>query len=258
MLLLNASTARGSTKLSRSGTANNSRGTGWEAEPDIFHCGTGMRHKTSETLFAYWNGVRGEQLAPRRFQIEPAKIAGILSSTFMLERLDTATYRYRLAGTAVCNLFGAELRGSNFLEGWPPEDHLSLMRRLSVVSGRGAVELIHLEAAPAGRASAPFELLLLPLRHTSETIDRILGSFVALDCPGWLGHAPLATKRMIANEFIWPAGSANGAAEARPIPARPNHAPLALNPRGGRIVRNERRQFRVFDGGLTPPNEDKT
>ena len=216
-----------------------------------------MRHKTSETLFAYWNGVRGAHLAPRRFDIEPAKIAGILSSTFMLERLDPATYRYRLAGTLVCSMFGVELRGANFLEGWPPEDRLSLMRRLSVLSGRGAVELIHLEAAPSGRASVPFELLLLPLRHTGESIDRVLGSFVALDCPAWLGHAPLATKRLIANEFIWP-GNPGGEAEAMPLPMRPNHAPFALSPRGGRIVRSERRQFRVFDGGLDRPNEDKS
>ncbi len=217
-----------------------------------------MRHKTSETLFAYWNGVRGAHLAPRRFDIEPAKIAGILSSTFMLERLDPATYRYRLAGTSVCSMFGVELRGTNFLDGWPPEDRLSLMRRLSVLSGRGAAELIHLEAAPPGRASVPFELLLLPLRHTGESLDRVLGSFVALDCPGWLGHAPLTTKRLIANEFIWPTGSPGGVADARPLPARPTHAPLALSPRGGRIVRSERRQFRVFDGGLRRPTEDKT
>jgi hypothetical protein len=216
-----------------------------------------MRHKTSEALFAYWNGVRGEHLAPRRFDIEPAKISSILSSTFMLERIDSSTYRYRLAGTAVCNIFGAELRGSNFLDGWPPEDHLSLMRRLSVLSGSGAVELIQLEAAPTGHASVPFELLLLPLRHTGEAIDRILGSFVALDCPGWLGHVPLATKRLIANEFIWPAGNPNREAAARhPLP-RPNHAPPALVPRGGRIVRSERRQFRVFDGGLNRSSDEK-
>jgi len=216
----------------------------------------GMRHKTSETLFAYWNGVRGEHLAPRRFQIEPAKISGILSSTFMLERLGPATYRYRLAGTTVCNMFGAELRGTNFIDGWPPEDHLSLMRRLSVLSGRGAVELIHLEAAPAGRPSVGFELLLLPLRHTGEAIDRVLGSFVALDRPSWLGHVPLATKRLIANEFIWPASNSNGAApELGPVPLRPNHTPTPLSPRGGRIVRSERRQFRVFDGGR---NEEKS
>ena len=217
----------------------------------------GMRHKTSETLYAYWNGVRGPDLAPRRFDIEPAKIARILSSTFMLERLDPRTYRYRLAGTAVCNIFGAELRGTNFLDGWPPDDHLSLMRRLSVLSGRGAVGLVHLEAAPPGRASAPFELLLLPLRHTGETLDRVLGSFVALDCPGWLGHLPLATKRLIANEFIWPAGSPGGESGARPLPARPLHVPLALSPCGGRVVRSERRQFRVFEGGLHRPHEDE-
>jgi len=216
-----------------------------------------MKHKTSAALFAYWDGVRGGDVAPRRFDIEPAKISTILSSTFMLERIDASTYRYRLAGTAVCNIFGAELRGSNFLDGWPPEDHLSLMRRLSVLSGRGAVELIHLEAAPAGRPSAPFEVLLLPLRHTGEGIDRILGSFVALDCPGWLGHMPLATKRMIANEFIWPAGNPNRGVDARPSLPRPNHAPLALVPRGGRLVRSERRQFRVFDGGLNRSNDEK-
>jgi hypothetical protein len=222
-----------------------------------------MRHKTSETLYAYWNEVRGSHRAPRRFDIEPSKIAGILSSTFMLERLDGRTYRYRLAGTTVCSIFGAELRGTNFLDGWPPEDHLSLVRRLTVVSERGAAELIHLEAAPPGRPSAPFELLLLPLRHTAETLDRVLGSFVALDNPSWLGHVPLATKRLIANEFIWPAGSPaepHAASQPAPIPLRPAAAaaPILLRSNGGRIVRSERRQFRVFDGGRDRLEEDNT
>lgn len=220
----------------------------------------GMKHKTSETLYAYWNAVRGTHLAPRRFDIEPAKISGILSSTFMLERIDAKTYRYRLAGTAVCNLFGAELRGTNFLDGWPPDDHLLLTRRFSVLSGRGAAELIHLEAAPTGRASVPFELLLLPLRHTGETLDRVLGSFVALDNPGWLGHLPLTSKRLIANEFIWPAENPGSepVGKANPLFARPAHVPLALTPNGGRIVRSERRQFRVLNGGLHQSPEDKT
>lgn len=214
-----------------------------------------MKHKTSKTLFAYWDAVRGGHPAPRRFQIEPAKISSILSSTFMLERLGPGTYRYRLAGTSVCSLFGSELRGTNFLDGWAPEDNLSLMRRLTVLSSRGAVELVHLEAAPAGRASVPFELLLLPLRHTGDTIDRVLGSFVALDCPPWLGHLPLASKRLIANEFIWPEGNTSGAF-ADAVPLRPNHIPSVLTPQGGRIVRQDRRQFRVFEGGRSEPEED--
>jgi hypothetical protein len=34
--------------------------------------------------------------------------------------------------------------------------------------------------------------------------------------------------------------------------------PLALTPSGGRTVRSERRQFRVFNGGLHKSPEDKT
>ena len=47
-----------------------------------------MQQRTNQILFAYWNDVRGERLAPRRFEIEPARIATILPETFILERLD--------------------------------------------------------------------------------------------------------------------------------------------------------------------------
>ena len=36
-----------------------------------------------------------------------------------------------------------------------------------------------MEAAPVARASSTFEVLLLPLRHTGEDIDRVLGAFIA-------------------------------------------------------------------------------
>ena len=81
-----------------------------------------MKQRTLHTLYGYWNEVRAGRLAPRRLEIEPSRIAGILSETFMLERVDAATYRYRLAGTRLCELFGSELRGTNFLDGWSEQD----------------------------------------------------------------------------------------------------------------------------------------
>ena len=78
--------------------------------------------KTLQTLYGYWNEVRAGRLAPQRLEIEPSQIAGILSETFMLERIDAATYQYRLAGTRLCEMFGSELRGKNFLEGWSEPD----------------------------------------------------------------------------------------------------------------------------------------
>ena len=75
-----------------------------------------------QTLYGYWNEVRAGRLAPQRLEIEPSSIAGILSETFMLERIDAAAYQFRLAGTRLCELFGSELRGKNFLDGWSDED----------------------------------------------------------------------------------------------------------------------------------------
>jgi hypothetical protein len=211
-----------------------------------------LQHKTSATLFSYWESVRGDRQTPRRFEIDPAKIAGILPSTFILERVDVDTYRYRLAGTRVCEIFGTELRGANFLDGWTPADRLSLVRHLAALAKQGAIEKLLIEAAAAARTSTPFEVLLLPLRHTGDEIDRILGAFSPLDPPYWLGELPISFKRIISHELSWP----DGAAAA----AHPDDRPLGEVPvlahTSGRVVRQERRQFRVLEGGLGR-NEDK-
>jgi len=60
--------------------------------------GTNMRHPTSQALYAYWNEMRGERIAPQRLEIQPARIGAVLPDTFILERCDSRTFRYRLAG----------------------------------------------------------------------------------------------------------------------------------------------------------------
>jgi hypothetical protein len=95
-------------------------------------------------------------------------------------------------------------------------------------------------------------VLLLPLRHTGEDIDRVLGAFTALESPHWLRELPLSAKRIIAHELTWPAG---GPAHVEEQQAR-GEVPAMLPARHARIVRSERRQFRVFEGGLGRDNAD--
>jgi hypothetical protein len=102
------------------------------------------------------------------------------------------------------------------------------------------------------RASTPFEVLLLPLRHTDQVIDRVLGAFSPLDPPHWLGELPLTAKRIIAHELVWPAG----APKFEDNRLR-DDVPVMLPARHARIVRSERRQFRVFEGGLGRDDADK-
>ncbi|MCK9911481.1 hypothetical protein MXD81_20175, partial [Microbacteriaceae bacterium K1510] len=68
-----------------------------------------------------------------------------------------------------------------------------------------------MEAAPMARPSTPFEMILLPLRHSGELIDRVLGAFSPLEAPQWLGELPLTCKRIISQELLWPAGFQNAA-----------------------------------------------
>lgn len=207
---------------------------------------TAMKQKTSQILFAYWNGVRGERMAPRRFEIEPARIASILPETFILERMDADTFAYRLAGTKLCEQYGTEFRGTNFLDGWSEEDRKAILQHLAMDCQRGAVLVMTLEAGGLDRTGAQvmFELTLMPLIHASTTVSRYLGSMTAITAPEWLGHEKLVTRRMISREVVWPDGRPHEAQERFR-----NQAPLMASLAGARLVKSERRTFRVLDGG---------
>ncbi len=111
-----------------------------------------MKHKTSSALFGYWDSVRGHRMAPQRFEIDPSKISALLPYTFILERRDAETFSFRLAGTRMCDIFGHELRGTNFLDGWETIDRLPLLRQFSSLTRQGTVGIVYIEMAAATRS----------------------------------------------------------------------------------------------------------
>jgi hypothetical protein len=211
-----------------------------------------MRHKTTTTLYTYWNGLRGHRIAPRRFEVEPGCIGDILPDTFILEKTDSETYPFRLAGTRICERFCTEFRGTNFLDGWAPDDHAVLAQRLSAIAHQGGVGYFTLEAATKAARTVSLELLILPLVHMQQTADRFLGSIAALETPAWLGSEALTTKRLTESDIVWPDGRPHAFVELAD-----RQAPFLPHVRTGRIVRSDRRQFRVYDGGLIKPEADK-
>lgn len=205
-----------------------------------------MRSRTAQILFGYWNDVRGDRLAPRRFEIEPSRIADILPETFILERAGRNDLRYRLAGTRICEQFGTEFRGRSFFEGWAAEDLGAIGECTHRVIEDGGVGVLTVEAATSRSRRVRLEVLMLPLTHTRESIDRILGSLTALNDEPWLGSEPLVSRRVEEHDVIWPDGRPHALAEGAAQQTLFRH-----HPRDARIVRCDRRQFRVYDGGLT-------
>lgn len=179
-------------------------------------------------------------------------IASILPDTFMLERITQRIFRYRLAGTRICGQFQTEFRGLDFLDGWSQADRDIIEHVLMEVTGKAGAALITLECSADEGETVIFEMIILPLIHTNDTIDRYLGAITPIDKPRWLGSKPLKGKKLVRHEIVWPDG--------RPfviVEKADRQVPFLPHIRQARIVRNSRRQFRVYEGGLSKSDGDK-
>jgi hypothetical protein len=211
-----------------------------------------MKHRSLQTLYAYWNELRAGRMAPRRLEIEPSRIAPILAETFMLERAEPAAYQFRLAGTRLCEVFGTELRGSGFLADWSDPDRAVLQRQLTAVCEQGAVLVLSIEAGADVRHSLELEVVLLPLFHSGNTVTRIIGAMGTAASPHWLGIQRLTRRRLLRHDLIWPDGRPHTLVE------RSGHQVPFMRALGDfRIVRRERRAFRVLQGGRAEADPDK-
>jgi hypothetical protein len=212
-----------------------------------------MKQKSLHTLYSYWNEVRAGRIAPQRLDIEPSRIAAILSETFMLERLDAGTYQFRLAGTRLCELFGTELRGKNLLEGWSDDDRHLLERTLTTIGEQGAGATLSIEGATDTDARVELEALLLPLLHGGNRVNRIIGVMSATSGGHWLHNEPLRSRRIKSHQMLWPDGRPRTVIDRMGTPAPFQPASAAL-----RVVGSDKRRFRVVEGGRTGGKRDKS
>jgi hypothetical protein len=203
-----------------------------------------MKQRTTQTLYAYWNEIRRGRLAPRRLEIEPSRIGSILPETFILERTGPANYIFRLAGTRLCEIFGTELRGTDMLAGWSASDRATIAGSLQSTYRQGAVTLLTIESSADTARRLQLEVVMLPLMHANNAMERVIGTMSALSSPHWLGYERLTNSRLIAHEVIWPDGRPYAILERTG-----RDAPFQAVPSTVGMHKTHRRLFRVFDGG---------
>ncbi len=208
-----------------------------------------MQESVSQALYSYWNSLRGDRVAPKRFEIEPSCISGNLPDTFILERVSPSSLRFRLAGTRICEAFGIDFRGVDLFRLFEDGDARIIAQQIASAS-EGAVCVFRISAGSTSGLSTEFELLILPLTHTRDTVDRFLGALTPVARPNWLGTVALTQRKLLSHELIWPDGVALPAEQGSNIPV------LMPTIREARIVRSNRRQFRVYEGGLSRIDND--
>lgn len=219
-----------------------------------------MKHQATRDLYQYWQKLRGARPAPERSEIEPADIRHLLGNTFILEVVSRREYRFRLAGTKVCALYGREMKGKDFAEFWDQKDREAVATMLSAITSDAAATVMGLSGRSDHGRDLPMEVIMLPLKQRNEGYTRILGSLSAMDDPFWIGIHPIMKQSISSMRLIWPDENPTRlvkGVDAPPVTAsepavlrRSESVPTVTT--GNIIAANFRRQVQhltVYDGG---------
>lgn len=193
-------------------------------------------HSSSRSLFSYWEKARGERGAPDRRDIDLKQIRDVVRWLCILEREPVRqSYRWRLAGTGICRIFGRELTGDSVFRNWDRFEQQMLSGLLDQVIGTLQPSVSRIRAVTRSGEQLGLELTALPMRPERGLVPHIFGALVPFREPDWLGADPLVSFSLSAVKVIW-TEPASGE-DLVPLRARPAH--------GRTIV-----PFQVIDGGL--------
>ncbi|WP_422007921.1 PAS domain-containing protein [Pyruvatibacter mobilis] len=150
--------------------------------------------RAARDLLAYWYRLSAGRQAPRRDEIEPRDIKRHLPEMFILELERPGVFTFRLAGTAICESYGFELRGEDFSTLWQHDGRTGVMDLLARVVGNAEPVLLEVASESFRERMVRFELLLLPLAAPNGRLTRVLGCFAPLEEPFWLGTDPIVRQ----------------------------------------------------------------
>ena len=153
-------------------------------------------------LFEYWSSKRKGDALPRRADIDPAEIPGLVQN-IMIADIEHHPFRvrYRLVGTKVVEMTGYEFTGKYLDEIALPNDEAPFLDcyRLACDSRSAVLTRVIWRLAPD--EVAEYDACFLPLSDDGEVVDKV----IAYECyesverdydisPGDKG-APAARKR---------------------------------------------------------------
>ncbi len=216
-----------------------------------------MQKQSTQTLYDYWNALRGSRSAPDRRDLDPTKIRGALAHTFILELNESSEFDFRLAGSHLCSLYARELKGRSFTRLWHPRDRDAMDTLVRAVTEDHAVALITFSGMTAIHTKTTVETILLPVRHNGSTQSRLLGAMTSIDEPYWLGVQPVVEQRITGLRLIWPddnslAEMARDVAAAVPQDVVFAHQGGAPQPMAAMVYGRQARRYAhlaVIDGG---------
>ncbi|MEM7744584.1 MAG: PAS domain-containing protein [Pseudomonadota bacterium] len=146
-----------------------------------------MIHSELRSLYNYWNRLRAGRTTPMRSDIDPRDMECDARNLFILENLGRGNIRFRLAGTAIVDAFGMELRGMNaraIMSTSSRESFTALINEALEDPGAGYARL-----RDTNDKDQVWEINLLPLRSDFGMIDRVIGCLHPITSPKRSGRS---------------------------------------------------------------------
>lgn len=117
---------------------------------------------------AYWEGLRREGALPARAALDPRGFGEVLDRVFLAERIGTGLAQVRVAGSALAEMAGTDLRGLPLSCLFSPGSRPLLALALEEVFAAPAVAEIDLGRDRGQTGLAIARLLLLPLEDEGD------------------------------------------------------------------------------------------
>jgi hypothetical protein len=161
-----------------------------------------MKHKNSHLLVGYWSRLRAGREVPDQIDLDPRAIKRLLSYTFILDCENPVRPVYRLAGTALCERFGFELKGTGFLGHWEAQSSLSLAALLRQSLKLRQPLCLSSVAATAENGMVELETILTPMSFNGGEPTRFFGMVQMLSDPTPLLGRTITYERLIGSQLI--------------------------------------------------------
>jgi hypothetical protein len=161
-----------------------------------------MKHKNSHLLVGYWSRLRAGRDVPDQTDIDPRSIKRLLPFVFILDAENPNRPIYRLAGTAMCERFGFELKGTGFLAHWEAQSSMALGSLLQQALHLKQPVCLTSIGATADCGMVELETVLLPIKFGENGPTRFLGMIQILSDMSQLHGRPIAFQRLAASQII--------------------------------------------------------
>jgi hypothetical protein len=166
--------------------------------------GSQILHPGSRKLFCHWEALRAERPCPTREEFSPADVRDIMADLVVLERDHMRkSFRYRLAGTRVCDLHKANLTGADALAGWDVFEKDLINRHLVQTAVNFQPTLLRTRLTTDTRQQVAVEFIGLPVRMRGSERIEIMGGVFPFRPAQNLGHNGIAARELLAIRSVW-------------------------------------------------------